>query len=109
MRYLRHYTDDPEEHLAQIESLNPKAQHALEVMEYQLQRHEWIAGQDCTIADYALYPYTRVANEAGFELDSFPAIKRWLLQIEGRPRFIPMEADGAEQTVSFADYFRKNA
>ena len=109
IRYLRRFTDEPADHVEQIENLRPKAQHALEVMEDQLQRHEWIAGPGCTIADYALYPYTRVANEAGFELGDFPSIETWLSRMEGRPRFIPMGTDGAEQTLSFAEYFRERA
>lgn len=109
IRYLRHYTDNPQNHMEKIQALKPKAEHTLEVMEHQLQRWKWMAGQNCSIADYALYPYTRVANEAGFELHGLPSIERWLSQVEERPRFIPMGTEGAVQTLSFAEYFLNGA
>jgi len=51
-----------------------------------------------------LYPYTRVANESGFELEDFPALDRWLERVEAQPGFIPMLAQGADETLGFADY-----
>jgi glutathione S-transferase len=33
---------------------------------------------------------------------------RWLRRVEAQPGFIPMLADGAKETLSFADYFRAN-
>jgi glutathione S-transferase len=52
----------------------------------------------CTIADYALYPYTRLADESGFNLNEFPSVERWLEQIEAEAGYIPMRTDGALET-----------
>ena len=60
---------------------------------------------DTTIADYGLYPYTRAANESGFDLGDFPALGCWLRGVEAQPGFIAMLVDGADETLSFADYF----
>lgn len=106
IRYLTHFSDDPQQHVAQVETLQPKAHHALEVMENQLRKTGWIASENCTVADYALYPYTRVSHEAGFDLAKYPSITSWLSRVEARPGFIPMGTDGAEQTLSFAQYFQ---
>lgn len=109
IRYLSHYTDNPQQHTEQIQVLIPKARHALEVMESQLYKHKWIASEICTIADYALYPYTRLANESGFNLTDYPSIGRWLSQVEEQPEFLPMRAEGAEEVLGFSEYFQVNS
>jgi glutathione S-transferase len=105
IRYLRNYAEDPGRHVERIKELEPKARHALAVMEQRLEANEWIAAANCTIADYALYPYTRVADEAGFDLNGFPAVRAWLERIESQPGFLPMRAEGAVETLTFDDYF----
>ncbi len=48
-----------------------------------------------SIADIALYAYTHVAEEGGFALDEYPAIRTWIKRIESVPGFVPMgEANG---------------
>jgi glutathione S-transferase len=51
---------------------------ALKAMERHLADREFLVGERYTIADIALYAYTHVAPEAGFELDPYPAITAWL-------------------------------
>jgi glutathione S-transferase len=55
---------------------------ALERMELELARSAFLAGPRATLADLALVAYTRVAPEGGFELESFPAIRRWIGSVE---------------------------
>jgi glutathione S-transferase len=109
IRYLKRFVDDPQHYADQVRQLEPKARHALTVMESRLNATEWIAVGHCTIADYALYPYTRLADESGFNLSEFPAIGLWLARIEAEPQFIPMRFDGATETISFNEYFRNHS
>jgi glutathione S-transferase len=109
IRYLKHFIDDPQHHTDQLRLLEPKARHALTVLESRLKANVWIAGEHCTIADYSLYPYTRLADESGFNLDEFPAIGQWLERIEAEPEFIPMRFDGATETLRFNEYFRNHS
>ena len=60
----------------------------------------------CTIADYALYPYTRTADSVGFEIAEYPGIESWLARVESQPRFIPMGSGGAVETLTVAEYFQ---
>ena len=60
-------------------------------MEKQLLRHAFIAGERYSVADIALFAYTHVADEGGFELDEYPAIRAWIRNIERRPSFVPMK------------------
>ena len=105
IRYLTHHVPDPDKFTDRVSELRPKGKFALEVLENQLKGNVWIAENTCTIADYALYPYTRLADEAGFNLDEFPNIQKWLARVETQRNHIPFRLDGATETVSFQQYF----
>jgi len=64
---------------------------ALSVMEQHLQGREFLVGDRYSVADIALYAYTHVADEAGFELAAFPAVRAWLGRVRGRPGHVPMD------------------
>ena len=63
---------------------------ALQVMEKQLQNHEFFVAEHYSIADIALYAYTHVAPQGGFELGLFPAIRTWLDRVSQQPGHIPI-------------------
>lgn len=63
---------------------------ALGVMEDQLARHGYFAAGRYTIADVALYAYTRVADEGGFDLAPYPAVRAWLDRVAAQPQYIPI-------------------
>jgi glutathione S-transferase len=62
--------------------------HALGVMEAGLKDRGWFAGSDYSIADIALYAYTHVAHEGGFDLARYPAVRGWLKRVEIQPGHI---------------------
>jgi glutathione S-transferase len=61
---------------------------ALEVMEQHLAARDFFVGGTYTIADIALYAYTHVADEGGFDLTPFPAIRDWIARVAARARHI---------------------
>jgi len=63
---------------------------ALGVMEQQLATHSFFAAERYTIADVALYAYTHVAEEGGFALAPYPAIRGWLARVASQPGHIPI-------------------
>ena len=63
---------------------------ALEVMDHHLTGRSFFVSEHYTIADIALYAYTHVAEEGGFELDRFPLIRSWLERVRAQPRHIPI-------------------
>lgn len=65
---------------------------ALGVMERHLSKHDWFAGPRFSIADIALYAYTHVAADGGFDLAAYPAVNRWLARVADEPRHIPIDA-----------------
>ncbi|HEX8470769.1 MAG TPA: glutathione S-transferase family protein [Brevundimonas sp.] len=55
---------------------------ALARMEARLRDRDWIAATEPSLADLALVAYTRVAPEGGFDLDGYPALRRWIGRTE---------------------------
>jgi glutathione S-transferase len=64
---------------------------ALKVMERHLHEREYFVGERFTIADIALYAYTHVAHEAGFDLEPLPQVRAWIERVEAQPGVVPME------------------
>ena len=65
---------------------------ALKLMDEHLARQHFLVADGLTLADIALYAYTHVAGEGGFDLDAFPAVTSWLRRIESAPGYVPMSA-----------------
>jgi glutathione S-transferase len=63
---------------------------ALEIMNRHLANTQWLAADAFTIADIALYAYTHVAPEGGFDLSKYPGVQQWLKRIERRPGHVPL-------------------
>jgi glutathione S-transferase len=61
---------------------------ALDVMEDHLGCHDFFVAGRYTIADIALYAYTHVAHEGGFDLGRYPKIRAWLERIAAQPGHI---------------------
>lgn len=56
-------------------------------LEQHLTHRHFLVGTSATVADLACYSYIALAPEGGISLDSYPAIREWLLRIEQLPGF----------------------
>jgi len=63
---------------------------ALGVMEAHLARRSFFVGERYSIADIALYAYTHVAEEGGFSLAPYAAIRGWLARVAAQPGHVPI-------------------
>jgi glutathione S-transferase len=79
---------DPREAAAKLEG----GYRALEAMERHLAAREFFVGEGATVADLALFAYTHVAHEGGFEMGRFDAIEAWLERIRALPGYVPITA-----------------
>ncbi|MFZ2101893.1 MAG: glutathione S-transferase family protein [Oricola sp.] len=83
-------------HLRTPEILDPlleSGHRALGVMETQLEKTDYLAGDAITVADICLYGYTHTAGEkGGFEMKRFPAINDWLARIAAEPGYVPLSS-----------------
>jgi len=84
-RRIRHLEGQPVP-----ENLSQRGHQALGVMERHLADRRFFVGDRYTIADIALYAYTHVAGEGGFELASYPRVVAWLARVASEPRHVPI-------------------
>jgi glutathione S-transferase len=89
-RFIIRYLGNPPERQAALQEKRLGGYKALDVMETQLLDTPFIAGTDYTIADIALYAYTHVADEGGFDLQEYAAIRGWLSRVQAMPGHVPM-------------------
>jgi glutathione S-transferase len=63
---------------------------ALSIMEHHLADRQFFVGASYSIADIALFSYTHVADEGGFDLSHYPSIQRWIEEVRRQPGHIPI-------------------
>ncbi len=83
-----HFADLLEENRESIPAKHEGGLHALGVMEKHLAKRGWFVGSDYSVADISLYAYTHVAEEGGFDLSPFPAIRGWIERVASQPRHV---------------------
>ncbi|BCL38096.1 glutathione S-transferase family protein [Nostoc sp. MS1] len=77
-----------EEYREALEQKREPGYAALKVMENHLRHHSFFVDERYTIADIALFAYTHVAEEGGFDLTHFPAIQAWIERVKSQSGYI---------------------
>jgi glutathione S-transferase len=75
------------------------AHNLLRILELHLDRRDWLAGDQPTIADLANYTYIAHAPEGDVSLANYPNLRAWLARIEVLPGFVPMQATAVGQAA----------
>jgi glutathione S-transferase len=91
VRFWLLYSGRPQAFADRLEERKAAGYRALAAMERHLDGRELLVGDGLTLADIALYAYTHVAPEAGFDLEPYPAIRAWLGRIAGEPGHVPID------------------
>lgn len=86
--WIVHRVEMTDERRAALEQKRALGYYALGVMERHLKGRGFFVGERYSIADIALYAYTHVANEGGFDLGGFPEIRAWLERVAAQPEYI---------------------
>ncbi|MFA5970232.1 MAG: glutathione S-transferase family protein [Sphingomonas sp.] len=73
---------------AQLPGKRAAGEAALALMDEHLARRRFLVGERLTLADITLYAYTHVADEGGFDLTVYPAVKAWLSRLASVPGHI---------------------
>ena len=63
---------------------------ALAVMDGHLRARSFFVGERYSIADIALFAYTHVAGEGGFDLAPYAAVRAWLDRVRAQPGHVPI-------------------
>jgi glutathione S-transferase len=88
-----HFSKTVDEHRSELASKVERGYEALDVMERHLCDREFFVGERYSVADIALFAYTHVAPEGGFDLDRYPNITCWLARVAQQPRHVGIEDD----------------
>ncbi len=78
-----------------VEFTHALAHRYLAKIDTHLTGRDFLVGDTPTIADVALYSYTAHAPEGNVSLEAYPAVLRWLANIEALPGFKAMPATQA--------------
>jgi glutathione S-transferase len=73
-----------------LAEVTARAHRLLAVMEGVLAGADYLAGDEATLADVAIYSYVAHAPEGGVSLGDYAAVRAWLARVEAWPRFIAM-------------------
>jgi glutathione S-transferase len=92
VRFWVAYSGRPEEFADRLADRTAAGYRALDAMERHLAGREFLVGVSPTLADIALYAYTHVAHEGGFDLTGYPAIAAWLERVAAMPRHVSIDA-----------------
>jgi glutathione S-transferase len=74
-----------------VDEKRARGEEALAVMESHLATRSFFVGDAYSIADISLYAYTHVADEGGFDLAPYPAVRAWLARVREQPGHIPID------------------
>jgi glutathione S-transferase len=93
VRFLVVYSGRADAHRETIVARTVQGYRALDAMEGHLGTADgYFVGDALTLADIALYAYTHVADEGGFSLERYPAIRTWLDRVAAEPGHVPIDA-----------------
>ena len=92
VRFWVKYSGRPEAFADRLAERVAAGERALAAMEQHLADREFFVGGSPTLADIALYAYTHVADEGGFDLGPYPAVGAWLERIAAMPGHVPIDA-----------------
>ena len=91
-RFWLAYSGRADEFVDRLPERQAAGVRALAAMERHLDGRQFLVGDSFTLADIALYAYTHVAHEGGFDLEPYPAVHDWLGQVASEPGHVPIDA-----------------
>jgi glutathione S-transferase len=92
VRFWLRYSGRPEEFADRVEERTAAGYRALDALERGLDGRSWLVGDAMTLADIALYAYTHVADEGGFDLGRYTGIRTWLARVASEPGHVSIDA-----------------
>ncbi len=101
-RFISGWTALDSPRRADLPRLRERGHAALVVMERHLASKAWFTGDDYGIADIALFAYTDVAGDGGFDLSPYPALRNWLARVRATPGFVAMPEPFPENAALIA-------
>lgn len=92
-RFLISIARQKDKFAAHIEELQEMGRKALGHLDQHLTVSNYLVGDTYTIADMSVYAYTHLAEEGEYDLNSYPAVRRWLGRVATQPNYVPLLTD----------------
>jgi glutathione S-transferase len=92
VRFWLAYSGRPEAFEDRREERTAAGYRALAAMDEHLRGRAWLVGETITLADIALYAYTHVAHEGGFDLTPYDNVRTWLDRVAAEPGHVTIDA-----------------
>jgi glutathione S-transferase len=92
VRFWVAYSGRPDAFADRLAERTKAGHRALAAMERHLDGRDFFVGDQPSLADIALYAYTHVAHEGGFELDAYPAVQEWVARVAELSGHVPIDA-----------------
>lgn len=89
-RFINKYLGLPKDRQQEYEVKQLGGHKALQIMEEQLTKTDYLVGNNMTVADITLFAYTHVAPEGGVLLNDYPYIREWIARVEANDGHIKM-------------------
>ncbi|KAA1053480.1 glutathione S-transferase family protein [Azospirillum argentinense] len=88
--WITHHVEMTEERKLGLVTKRRLGHDALGVMDGHLAERRFFVGDRFSVADIALYAYTHVAEEGGFDLSGYPAVRAWMERVAAEGPHIPI-------------------
>jgi len=89
-RFVVRFLGAPEDRLPDLDRWVRPGYAALDIMNQHLEDNDFFVAGRYSIADIALFAYTHVAEEGGFDLSRFAAINAWIQRVQQQPDHVAM-------------------
>lgn len=89
-RFIKRFLPPDHPRQAELEAKHKTGHEAFRVMEARLQQQSFLVTDACSLADIALFAYTHVADEGGFDMRGYSAINAWVARLLAMPGFSHM-------------------
>ena len=91
-RFWVAYSGRPEAFADRLDDRMAAGYRALDAMDRHLRGRQFLVGKELSLADIALYAYTHVADEGGFDLAPYLEVRAWIDRVAGTPGHVPIGA-----------------
>lgn len=91
IRFFTHIVPELEkENEAMIPVWKERGNQGLEVLNKHLEKNDFITDEGYSVADIAVFGYTHLADEGGFELSRFKHLSAWIDRVQAQPGYLPI-------------------
>jgi glutathione S-transferase len=91
-RFWVAYSGRPEVFADRLPERLEAGRRVLTTLDEHLALHQYLVGDWYSLADIAVYGYTHVAHEGGFDLEPYAHLRAWLERVASEPGHVSIEA-----------------